>query len=227
MPLSLTQANRLLDSDPMALEMGIEWVADGELHVASRTDMPGCKGRMFEWWFRFAPDTEQYAWWHPFDHVSSQWREASPQTHIGSTHLVEERLNGSDVHTLQIHFVDPREIFGAEAFDDALARGDISATVAAQIGMGPEPLRDDRGRPKMGRMTHICRDTPDGMVLRSRFWLGAGTGLPAEQLAAMIPDAMGLDLMVHAHTEFKYLSRFLPSLYIAENRDTEEVAHAW
>jgi DAPG hydrolase PhiG domain len=65
------------------------------------------------------------------------------------------------------------------------------------------------------------------MVLRSRFWLGAGTGLPPEQLAEMIPDALGLNLMVHAHTEFKYLARFLPSLYIAENRDREEPAPAW
>ncbi len=224
----LEEAARLLDPGPVAIETGVARLASGQLHVAARTDMPGCKGRMFEWWFRFAPDTRQYAWWHPTDHVSSEWKETSPQTHIGSTHIVQERL-GADptVHDLQIHFVDPREIFGAAAFDDALERGDVSATVAAQLGMGPEPIRDERGRPNMGRMTHICRDTLDGMVLRSRFWLGAGTGLPPEQLAEMIPDALGLNLMVHAHTEFKYLARFLPSLYIAENRDREEPAPAW
>jgi hypothetical protein len=38
---------------------------------------------------------------------------------------------------------------------------------------------------------------------------------------------MGLQLMQHAHTEFKYLSRFLPSLYTAENRDAEEVVLPW
>ncbi len=220
-------AARLLDPRPQAIETGVQRLASGVLHVAARTDMPFCTGKMFEWWFRFAPDTRQYAWWHPLDHVSSSWVETSPLTHIGSTHIVEERLGGDEVVPLQIHFVDPREIFGVDAYEDALARGDISTVVAAQTGNGPEPLRDEQGRPNMGRLTHICRDTPDGMVLRSRFWLGAGTGLPPEVLQSVIPDAMGLGLMQHAHTEFKYLARFLPSLYMAENRGTEEPPSVW
>jgi hypothetical protein len=93
--------------------------------------------------------------------------------------------------------------------------------------MGEEPLRDERGRPNMGRMAHIARDTPDGMVLRSRFWLGGGSGLPPDALRAAIPDEVGLGLMRHAHTEFKYLSRFLPSLYIADQREAEPVDLPW
>lgn len=221
------RAADLLDPAPHPVEMGVVRCPSGPLHVAARTDMPGCQGRMFEWWFRFAPDDRQYAWWHPLDHVSSQWRETSATTHIGSTHLVEERL-GPDptVHQLQIHFVDPRELFGS-AYDGALERDDVSGCVAAQIGIGPEPLRDERGRPSMGRMAHICRDTDTGMILRSRFWLGEGTGLAAAELRQVIPDALGLGLMQHAHTEFKYLSRFLPALYAAENRDRETVALPW
>jgi hypothetical protein len=95
------------------------------------------------------------------------------------------------------------------------------------LGMGDEPLRDERGRPNMGRMAHICRDTAEGIVLRSRFWLGEGSGLAAEELAAAIPDAMGLNLVQHAHTEFKYLARFLPALYAAENADREDVPLPW
>jgi hypothetical protein len=218
----------LLDPRPLAIETGVARLASGVLHVAARTDMPRCTGRMFEWWFRFAPDTQQYSWWHPADHVSSDWKETSPQTHLGSTHIVRERLAGSEeVYDLHIHFIDPRELFGAEPYDDALAVGAISGSVVAQIGQGTEPLRDERGRPNMGRMAHICRDTADGMVLRSRFWLGAGTGLPAEALADAIPDVMGLQLMVHAHTEFKSLARFLPSLYVAENREELEPPELW
>jgi hypothetical protein len=224
----VADAALLLDPRAVAIETGVSRLASGVLHVAARTDMPRCTGQMFEWWFRFAPDTQQYAWWHPSDHVASDWKETSPQTHIGSTHIVRERLAGSEmVYDLQIHFIDPRELFGHEAYEDALARGDVSGTVAAMTGIGPEPLRDDRGRPNMGRMAHICRDTADGMVLRSRFWLGVGTGLTAGQLVDAIPDSMGLDLMVHAHTEFKSLSRFLPSLYVAENRETEEPPELW
>lgn len=224
----LADAALLLDPGPLAIETGVQRLSSGQLHVAARTDMPGCKGRMLEWWFRLAPDTREYAWWHPLDHVSSAWMGTSPGTHIGSTHVVEERLGGSEeIYSLQIHFVEPGELFGAEAVAKAKLRGDISAIVSAQIGIGPEPLRDERGRPNMGRMAHIARDTADGMVLRSRFWLGAGTALPPEVLANVIPDLMGLQLMQHAHTEFKYLSRFLPSLYIADNRDAEDVVLPW
>jgi hypothetical protein len=226
--VELEGAVELLDPGPLPLEMGVQRLASGQLYVAARTDMAGCKGRMFEWWFRFAPDTRQYAWWHPLDHVSSEWRETSPRTHVGSTHIVAERLGGSEeVYDLQIHFVDPRELFGPAAFESALERGDISAIVAAQIGQGPEPLRDEHGRPNNGRMAHVARDTPDGMVLRSRFWLGAGADLPPQMLREVIPDAMGLNLMQHAHTEFKYLARFLPSLYVAENRAVEDVVAPW
>lgn len=226
--MELTQAPTLLDPGPLALETGVQRLPSGQLHVAARTDMPTCKGRMLEWWFRFAPDTRQYAWWHPLDHVSSEWRETSPNTHIGSTHIVEERLGGSEeIYALQIHFIDPAEIFGAKPVEEAKARGDVSSIVSAQIGIGAEPMRDERGRPNMGRMSHIARDTADGMVLRSRFWLGAGTGLPSEALEGLIPEVMGLQLMQHAHTEFKYLARFLPSLYAGENRDLEEVVLPW
>lgn len=221
------QAQRQLDPAPVALETGVSRLDSGQLYVAVRTDMPRCKGRMFAWWFRFAPNTQQYLWWHPTDHVSSVWRETSPLTHVGSTHLVEERLAGSEVHTLQISFVDPRETFAGTVYEDALAHGDVSVVVAAQLGMGPEPTRDDQGRPNMGRMLHIARDTADGLVLRSRFWLGYGTDLPPEKLKQLIPDQMGMQLMQHAHTEFKYLAQFLPSLYYAENQQHETPPDLW
>lgn len=211
---------RMLAPAPLSLEMGVVRLPSGVLHVAARTDMPGCTGAMFEWWFRFACDTEQYAWWHPLDHGESRWMETSPTTHVGSTHLVTERL-GPDApfEELQIHFVDPAELFG-DAYHDARERGDVSAVVAAQIGFGAEPLRDDRGRPNMARMAHIARDTPFGMVLRSRFWLGEGTGAPPEVLREMVRDEVGLGLLHHAHTEFKYLSRILPALHAAETKET-------
>jgi DAPG hydrolase PhiG domain len=225
--VEVEQGAVFLDPSPHALEMGVQRLPSGQLLVAARTPMPGCAGRMFEWWFRFAPDTRQYAWWHPLDHVSSRWIETSPRTHVGSTHLVEERLGADEVYELQVHFIDPAELFGAAAVEEAFDSGHVSAIVAAQLGMGADPIRDERGRPNMGRMAHIARDTPDGMVLRSRFWLGAGSGLPAEQLEQMIPDAIGLGLMQHAYTEFTFLSRILPPLYAAENRDTEPVPLPW
>ncbi len=217
-------ASVVLDPAPMALEMGVQRLDSEVQLVAARTDMARCSGRMFEWWFRFAPDTEQYAWWHPLDHVSSEWRETNPHTHVGSTHVVRERLNGSEVHDLLIHFVDESEFFAAETAAEARRRGDVSALVCAHIGLGHDAPRDEKGRPVGGKMCHVARDTADGMVLRSRFWIGEGT--PAE-VAAAIPQELGINLMQHAHTEFKYLARFLPSLYIAENREHERAPTPW
>jgi hypothetical protein len=218
------EAHALLDPEPVALEMGVARQPSGVLHVAARTDLPRCSGRMFEWWFRFAPDTAQYAWWHPIDHVSSQWRELNPRTHVGSTHVVQERLNGSEVQDLLIHFVDENDFFGSDHAARARERGDVSAIVCAHVGFGHDAPRDERGRPVGGRMAHIARDTPTGMVLRSRFWLGEGV---PEERAREIPESLGVDLMQHAHTEFKYLAGFLPSLYIAENRESDEVPAVW
>src|SRR4051794_38534578 len=122
--VEVDDADILLTPDPLPLEMGVQRLPSGALHVAARTDMHGCKGSMFEWWFRFAPDTQQYAWWHPLDHVSSDWRETSATTHIGSTHLVDEKLGGDEVHKLQIHFRDPTETFSPDAVSRARANGD-------------------------------------------------------------------------------------------------------
>ena len=61
------------------------------------------------------------------------------------------------------------------------------------------------------------------MVLRSRFWLGYDA--PPE-IAAEIPEAMGLQLMRHANTEFRYLAKYLPSLYRADP-ETRSAVDIW
>ena len=67
--MNLSETASLLDPSPLKLETGYERLPDGVLHVACRTDLHGCTGEMFEWWFRFRPDTQKYIWWHPVDHV--------------------------------------------------------------------------------------------------------------------------------------------------------------
>jgi DAPG hydrolase PhiG domain len=214
--MDLTEADRLLDPAPMSIETGVERLDSGALRVAVRTDMPRCTGRMLEWWFQSAPDSGRYAWWHPHDHVSSEWREWSPGRHIGSTHVVKERLNGGEVQSLLINFIDPVEMFNADAWARAQASGDASVAICATLGTGPDPLRDEQGRPADGRMVHLGRENDFGLVLRSTFWLGSGVDAPAEVLRELLPQELGLALMVHSHTEFKYLSHILPALYAAE-----------
>ena len=102
--MQLNEVNRLLDPTPLPLETGYERLPDGVLHVACRTDLHGCTGEMFEWWFRSRPDTQQYIWWHPVDHVSSDWLEGSQDTHVGSIHKVEEFFTGMPAEKLLIQF---------------------------------------------------------------------------------------------------------------------------
>ena len=80
------------------------------------------------------------------------------------------------------------------------------------------------------RLFHIARDTPWGCALRSHFYLGHD--LPAQgkspaEVAAAVPDIAGIALLQHCYNEFTFLSRFLPSLFIAENRATHPVTVPW
>jgi hypothetical protein len=227
--MDFSQATRLLEPAPLRLEMGLERLPSGVLHVAARTDMHGCSGRMFDWWFRWFHTTQHYVWWHPVDHVSSTWESWAPGRYVGATHVVEERLSGPDVHRIHVHFLEPAEVFGAGACEQKLADGSISAAVVASTGIGAEPARDERGRPIGGRLAHVARDTSFGCTLRSHFWLGhdlAGRAEPA-QIAALAPDELGFGLLRHAYNEFTFLSRILPALYVAENRERERPVLPW
>ena len=121
--MQFSQADRLLDPTPMAIETGYERLADGVLHVAIRTDMIGCSGAMFEWWFGSRPMTREYRWWHPADHVSSDWEEVREGTHIGSIHQVSEAFTSGEPELLSIQFRDPEEMFDAAALGAARYRG--------------------------------------------------------------------------------------------------------
>jgi hypothetical protein len=228
--MHLSEVDRLLDPAPMPLETGYERLPAGVLHVACRTDMHGCSGEMFEWWFRSRPDTQQYIWWHPVDHVSSDWIGGNSQTHVGSTHMVEEYFTGLPAENLLVQFRANEEFFDAQAYMAARATGRVSASVCARIGMGWDSATLPDGRLLGGRLLHIARDTPWGCALRSHFFLGQDlpqSGKTPDEIEALIPDTFGVALLQHCYNEFTFLSRFLPSLFIAENRQTQRVQVPW
>jgi hypothetical protein len=228
--LKSTQIGRLLDPSPMPLEMGYERLDDGSLHVACRTDMHGCTGEMFEWWFRFKPNSQHYVWWHPVDHVSSEWLEARDGTHVGSIHKVEEYFTGRPMAQLLIQFRDPREFFSATDYELARSTGRISAAICGRGGRSWDAPRDEGGRMMGSRLFHFGRDTEWGMVLRSHFYLGhdlPATGLSPSEVTERVPDDAGIALLQHCYNEFTFLSRFMPSLHLAENRDVQLPRVPW
>ena len=224
--MKLSEAGPLLVATPLPLELGYERFQDGVLHVACRTDMHNCSGEMFEWWFRFRPDTQKYIWWHPVDHVFSDWIEGRAGTHVGSIHMVEEYFTGLPPEKLSIQFRDAKEFFDPAAYTAARQSGAVSAAVCARIGLSHSPTRDSAGAVLGGRLLHVGRDTPWGFTLRSHFYLGQDLptlGKSATEIEQIFSDDFGRALLQHCYNEFTYLSRFLPSLYIAENRDSKPI----
>lgn len=228
--LNLEDAGRLLDPAPMPLEMGYERLPSGVLHVAVRTDLHKCTGEMFEWWFRFRPDTQQYIWWHPIDHVFSDWPEGEAGTHVGSIHVVEEYFTGLPAEKLSIQFRDNSEFFDPAKYASARQSGALSASVCGRVGFSHEPPRREDGAVLGGRLLHIGRDTPWGCALRSHFYMGQdlpAIGKSPAEVEELFPDAFGQALLMHCYDEFTFLSRFLPSLFVAENRQTHQVRRPW
>lgn len=228
--MQLNEVDRLLDPAPMRLETGFERLANGVLHIACRTDMHGCTGEMLEWWFRFRPNTQQYIWWHPVDHVSSTWIGGVADTHVGSIHKVEEYFSGLPMAQLLIQFRDPTEFFDASAYAGARREGRISAAICGRTGRSWDAQLDEQGRMLGSRLLHIARDTQWGCALRSHFYLGNDlplAGRSPQEVEAAVPEIAGQALLQHCYNEFTFLSRFLPSLFIAENRETRKVRVPW
>ena len=130
---------------------------------------------------------------------------------------------------LRIQFGDPAEFYSEAALTVAREEGHVSTLVNARIGAELEPPRDAGGRVLGGRLLHVGRDTPQGMILRSHFYLGqdlAAVKTP-EEIAQMLPDEVGLGLLKHSNTEWMHLASFLPALYFAENRDLIAPVSLW
>lgn len=228
--VTFDECDRLLDPTPLALEMGYERLSDGILHVAIRTDMHGCSGAMLDWWFGSRMGTREYVWWHPNDHIASRWEEGKLGSAVGAIHQVTERFTGGPPEDLAIQFRDPGEMFDPDALAAAKAAAHVSAVICAHGGPGPTPQRRPDGAVIGTRLIHLARDTPWGMVLRTNFFMGQdlpALGMPPSVLETLFPDDLAPRLLQHCYDEFTTLSRFLPSLYAAENPNRSGVVNPW
>jgi hypothetical protein len=53
------------------------------------------------------------------------------------------------------------------------------------------------------------------------------TGAGYDTVVAEVPDLLGPNLLQHCYDEFTFLSRILPPLYTAENRDKLDIPRPW
>ena len=210
--MRLSEANQLLDHQYLPMENGWVRYDDGRAHVAARTHMIGCKAHMVAWWFSFVHTTEHYLWWHPRDHVFSDWiGERGTGTFIGGTHIAHEYFaGGPTLFKLRINFRDPAAILDTSRF----AAAGVGAAIYGRTGLADRDLW-------VSHTLHLVYDTPEGCVMRSRFWLGeiepVTHALSPDEIRAFVPDERVQGLQQHATEEMSILGGFLPTLYRMEN----------
>ncbi|HEY1687284.1 MAG TPA: hypothetical protein VGF95_00290 [Solirubrobacteraceae bacterium] len=217
--LPLADAQRLLDPSPLPVETGFCTLPHGVGHVAVRTAMPKVSGEMIDWWFDWHPrDPLRYRVWHPKAHLDNSLQEpAQPRQkrHWGAVHHPVEDVGTGIVHA-RIAFLDPRAMGISES---ALSHPKPATIVCGYAG-------DDRLRMRHSPMFHVFLYEGDGVVLRSRFWLGAAIrpygplGPIGERLLnnrqvrrRALPKRLPQALAQHCAEEYANLGTLLPELY--------------
>lgn len=221
--LALGHVDRLIDPTPMPSETGWCVRDDGVAYVAVRTVMLAVSGAMVDWWFDWHPrDPVRYRAWHPLAHLDNSLDgvpRARAKAHWGAVHHPIEDLGTGVVHA-RIEFKAPTEM-GMSS--DALHNPRIATIVCGYAG-------DDRLRVRHSPMFHVfLRDGEEGgqgVVLRSRFWLGAalrpygplgsfGEGLLNRSFVRRraLPEGLPQALARHCAEEYANLGAILPELY--------------
>lgn len=211
----IKDANQLLDSFYLPFESGWKRLDTGVINIAVRTHMIGCTPAMIDWWISFLHHSEEYRWWHARDHVFSDWEAGcEPGGYLGRTHLAHEYI-GPHLYKMKIHFRDPGEILDKRRFPEAK----VGTAIYGYVGA----IGEDGW---FGRLLHLIQETPEGCVMRSRFWLGEIDPVPNpkpthEMLQKMVPDELGAGLFAHCCEEMSILADFLPTVYRIHNADTQ------
>ena len=216
----LGAAAQSLFGEAAAIEDGFALTADGAIHVAARTDMPGVTPPMVDWWFGWHSDSpERYKLWHPLAHVHAAWASPPPagtrgrSRYVGQTSIVDEYI-GSNLIRAAIRFVPPEPLgFTDSSLDDP----EQATLVCARTGLGNVPV-------DVGYLVHHVRRIAGGSEMRSRFWIGGpyaagrnsavGTAMARAARLFMRPtEADARALLVHCAEEMQHLASFLPALY--------------
>ena len=208
------------------METGYTVEADGSVHTAILTQMPGVTPEMWDWWFGWhGSQDSRYKLWHPKSHVSAVWEDGGDDiAYIGRNSIIEEYI-GEEFTDGLIQFKSPTE-FGF-SFD---AVKDPSKAVYICIRAGHSKFPID-----FGYLVHQIRAVEGGSEMRSRFWMGgkyvhvrregilpdlASSFLQKQQL---LPADFGRSIVIHCSEEMTHLAAFLPKLYSEINETVEKL----
>ena len=205
---------------------GYSVLENGTLYSASHTKFPNCTAEMFEWWFwRHSVESERYALWYPYCHVSIEAKnkevlEDSKLDHrekyIGNTHIITEYLNDAK-NDIEIKFVPP-EAFGFEK--EVLENAGITASACGYV-------YSQKPKAKICEMIHLFKETKEGGELISRYYVGENMAALVGSKEIKLPEflkkkllnsnasgiQMAYEQVMHDQIEFTHLASMLPELF--------------
>ncbi len=213
--------DRLLDPSALRAETGWCTLPDGVAYAAVRTEMPGVTGEMIDWWFDWHPrEPIRYQLWFPGKHASVSFEAASTpgaKPFWGTVHHPVEDI-GLGMERLRIAFQPPTRLgFSTDAIGDP----QVATVVGGFVG-------DERRRVQHTLMVHVFLTTSDGLVQRSRFWIGAAVRPYAPAPIAdgvarllnrrflrrrLLPASVARAMAEHCAAEYANLAALLPELH--------------
>jgi hypothetical protein len=210
--VDLKDVGLMLTNEYLPMEAGFGITTDGMRHVAASTYMRGVTSEMIEWWFGWSQNTDQYLLWHPRDHVQLDWVPPpanSTSRYIGGSHLAKEYVGG-DLQSMKITFQNPSVYFGPTWKED-FAKNNYSTAICSRVAAYDAPTKDSFN---IGHVIHLLHNEPDGIRMRTRFWLGAfDVPLPVGAAIAAVPEKSAKGLLKHSTEEMAILATVLPGLW--------------
>lgn len=205
----------------MEVETGYCTMESGAGYLAVNNVFPGCTIEMMQWWFAWhALEGLRYKIWNPYCHptiaISDEHRRyiMDPKVPLEKKsqnviHFVVEDI-GAGQQDIVIHFLSHEEQGYREADLQA-----AKATVFGGYGLVENRVGETGKLPVI--MMHYCREIPDGVEFRTRFWMGYRyiNGRPVRVLpeGVRVPQEVPMGLALHNVEEFSHLASILPEIY--------------
>lgn len=202
--------NQILQDIKLQQEIGFKKMPDGTYLVSMTSPMPDVTTDMVRWWFWWHPQAdERYKVWFPGEHLGIGYSKKQKEYFSkrtcpefqNNTHFPLERI-GNSVLPLRIDFVSAKE-FGFS--EETMKENNIPLIVCGHVGVF-------RGLVMHTEMAHIFKQTDNGLMLISRFWLGK-TMRSKLLKKLIINDDMALSMAKHCCVEYRNLNEILPQLY--------------
>jgi hypothetical protein len=155
--------------------------------------------------------TDEMGYGSPRDHVFSTWDgpRGNSGEYIGGHHKVHEYIGGV-LSKLKISFKSPADNFGPSFASDFKTHGYATA-ICARVGVWDD-INDTVTY--TGHLIHLIKEEPDGVRMRSRFWLGDVEGVEDPIVRrGLTPEHLGSGLCQHATEEMAILGSILPGMF--------------